>query len=170
MPSSLYTPPDVDQAHAEWGANCGPAALAAIIGSPLAAVKDAFQRYGFGQRGYCNPSQMVQAVRDLGHSAELTRHARTGIRGREFPQHGVVFLQFTSEYIDCLPIPAQYRLTHWIGMHSFGGDSLCVYDVNSGWEPWQDWCVEVWPRLAAANRNATESWTRSAYEIRRREV
>lgn len=40
----LYTPPDVDEASEAWGANCGPCALAAVLGRPVAAIRDAVSK------------------------------------------------------------------------------------------------------------------------------
>lgn len=37
-----WTPTDADEAHAEWKANCGPAALAALTGRTVNSLRRAF--------------------------------------------------------------------------------------------------------------------------------
>jgi hypothetical protein len=42
--ADLYVPPDSDEAIAAWGANCGPHAIAAVLGVPLATVHPAVSK------------------------------------------------------------------------------------------------------------------------------
>lgn len=48
--NTLYTPPDTEAANKEWGANCGPCALAAVLGVPVADVRGAVSK-GFRGAG-----------------------------------------------------------------------------------------------------------------------
>ncbi len=47
--AQLYHPPDVEAAHAVYGANCGPCALAAVLQRPVMAMRPLLD--GFEQRG-----------------------------------------------------------------------------------------------------------------------
>lgn len=80
MPALLYTPPDVDEAHEAWGANCGPVALAAAFERPVMSVFEAVAQLpknraskqlglGIGRqayRGYMGVGHLREAVKRLG--------------------------------------------------------------------------------------------------------
>lgn len=55
--TDLFVPVDVCEANDAWGANCGPGALAAMLGIPCSDVR----RYIADFRGYLNASQMADA-------------------------------------------------------------------------------------------------------------
>jgi hypothetical protein len=159
--ATLYRPPDLETAYQEWGANCGPSALAAIVGSPLFAVRSYFP--DFAKRRYVNPTHMQAAIGRTGRRGILTPRLDAG-RGRAAPRHGVAFLQFSSKKIDAMPIGVQYRYTHWVAVE---GERRCrmVYDCNhDGWMPWGDWWAEYMPLFYEEN-DADSVWCRTAYEV-----
>ena len=49
---TLHRPADFEQAHLRWGANCGPAAIAAALGLELADVREAVSGGRRKFRGY----------------------------------------------------------------------------------------------------------------------
>ena len=162
MLNTLYTPPDVDAVFQEWGANCGPTALAAVLGCPVSEVRHLFP--DFAKRKYANPSQIRQAVESAGRSCQVTPQHRNG-RDRLVPRNGLMFLQWSSDDIDRKPIIVQYRSTHWVGVR----DQL-LYDCNAAdgqgaWLDKQDWKLELWPLFQEAT-GATRFWIRTAYEVR----
>jgi hypothetical protein len=159
---ALFVPPDVDQANADWGANCGPCALAAYMGVPVADVRDLF--CDFETRRYCNPTQMIAAIEKAGMRARTT--APRGMRaGRVLPDHGMAFLQFSGGWWDEKPIGVQYRKTHWIACHKLAG-TMWIYDCNhpEAWLTPDDWKAILLPIFCERNR-CKGAWVRSAYEI-----
>src|SRR5689334_19662643 len=55
---------EAERAHAEWGCNCGPAALAAIMGISLDQVRP--HMGDFERKGYTNPTLMFAALDSVG--------------------------------------------------------------------------------------------------------
>ena len=161
----LIAPAGLQEAIAEWNANCGPAALAATLGVSMAAVRDFFPR--FPAKPWCNPTHMVEAIRLAGRKYALTPYCHRIGRGRACPAHGVAFLQFSSPEIDAMPVLAQYKKTHWVATfneHGYDRPSV-IYDINAGgWVSANDWHAHLWPRFQEAT-GATTFWCRSAYEI-----
>jgi hypothetical protein len=54
--TGLYHPVDCDLAHDRWGANCGPAAFAALLGRPVMSVRSFFP--AFPGKPWVNPTGM----------------------------------------------------------------------------------------------------------------
>ncbi len=71
---ALFTPPDVDAAYDAWGATCGPCALAAALGVPVEAVRDAVSKpsseaeRGSEFPGYMGIGDIRRAVQRMGAS------------------------------------------------------------------------------------------------------
>lgn len=56
-----FTVVDADQAYATWGCNCGPGAVAGVLGLMLDEVR---QHMGdFERKGYTNPTLMFKTLR-----------------------------------------------------------------------------------------------------------
>ncbi|MBZ4395152.1 hypothetical protein [Myxococcus sp. AS-1-15] len=74
--------------------------------------------------------------------------------------HGVAFLQLRGTW-DSAPERAQYRHTHWVGLHRDGG-VLSVYDCNAGsaggWLPAEEWKSQVLAELLERHRGAPGKW------------
>jgi hypothetical protein len=133
-PERLFSPPDVEQASDEWGANCGPAALAAITGRTLAQVRPVVEASDFEQRGYMNPTHVKTALSALG--LRFTVHGSWVRRGLLFVQWGGPWLK------PGVPIGAAYRNTHWIAV-----DGAWVYDVNASHTAHGGWIMRsAWDR------------------------
>lgn len=160
----LYTPQDIAEAIDAWKANCGPAALAAVLGCPMAVVRDYFPRYP--SKPWTNPTHMKAAIVASGYLPRLTIPSRIK-QGRRLPTHGVAFVQFWSDAIEAMPVLRQYQHTHWIATHGESGAEkpAMIYDINAdGWIPPDDWKEELWPRFQEAT-GATSIWIRTAYEV-----
>ena len=110
--AKFQPPKDVDSAHNEWKANCGPAAVAAILGRSVHSVRSAFP--GFPAKPWTNVTTMKSALRSLG--------VEFAVVADKMPDHGLAFLQFNRPE---LPTRAQYRHTHWIAK-----SGLAVYDAG----------------------------------------
>ncbi len=117
---SLYTPSDVDAAYERWGANCGPCALAAILGREVEAVRSSMDA-NWETRRYTNLTHMVEALRRANVHPMRTRL----VSG--WPMAGLVFLQWKGWWTDPgKPIAVAYRHTHWIAV-----TGAMIYDVNA---------------------------------------
>lgn len=127
-------PVDIDQANKEWGANCGPCALAAAIGKDLADVREALP--GFSVRKYMNVTQMKDALKVL-----KVQHRFAAGYG-----DGLLHIQWGG--FEILPTWVQYEHTHWIAVK---GDA--VFEVSAGeWVTFEEW-KRVMP--AAMKENVT---------------
>lgn len=130
VPFALYTPPDVEECANDWGANCGPASLAALAGISLAKIKPYL--VGFAGRGYMNPTHMRDACLKMNLPvARQTKHWPT------VNDVALVFVQWGGPWLKPgVPVGAAYRNTHWI---TLVGEA--AYDVNVGrWVHRADWC------------------------------
>jgi hypothetical protein len=160
----FYEPADVEAAYAEWGALCGPAALAALLGRELAGVRGYFADY----RGYVNPRTMEAALVAGGWAA---RKAVPGPAVRAvdlWPCRGLVFLQIVGPWdAPGVPVRAAYRHTHWVACRN-GPAGLWIYDVNGGaWSAQEDWAVQVMPAIVAGKPRATGWRVRLALHVGR---
>lgn len=154
--TALYAPPDVDAAHDSWKANCGPAALAALLGVPVADVRRAFP--SFPAKPWCSPTQMLEAIRLLGRRGVST----PGEPGRRQLSDGLAYVQFTGPWTAPGASPRwAYRHTHWIAVDSapapMGGK--LVYDVNVDFWIWElGWVDRVINDLAKEIPRADGGW------------
>lgn len=148
-----FTAADAERAYAEWGCNCGPAALAAILRRPL---EDA-RRWlvGFDAKRYTNPSMMLDALDASG--------ARWRRVGGPWPLYGLVRVQWEGPWTQPgVPMRARYRYTHWIGAATVKGE-VGVFDVNcmangSGWTKREHWEEDIVPAITALYKRASGAW------------
>lgn len=126
----LFAPPDADAAHEEWGANCGPAALAAVLGLTLAQIRPHLG--DFEQRRYMNPTHLRAALDSVG-----VRYVVDSGASPRRPKKGLLFIQWGGPWLKPgVPVGVAYRHTHSIAVN---GD--LVYDVNAeeGWISRREW-------------------------------
>lgn len=161
-----FTLEDADRAHDEWGANCGPGALAAIMDMTLDEVKPIMFAVGFEDRRYTNPTMMNGALRLIGRPWRKI--------GANWPDYGLVRVQWEGPWTQPgVPMAARYRYTHWIG-HWRRRDSRGVFDINcmnngTGWCALADWERVIAPLLCANHSRATGGWrVTHAIEVERR--
>lgn len=147
MLKTRFSVEDADRAHDEWGANCGPGAVAAILGMTLNEVRP--QMGDFERKGYTNPTLMWDTLQRLG----VTFSYRGGELGREnWPNYGLARIQWEGPWTKHgVPIAARYRHTHWVGACR-GSRSMGIFDINcinngSGWVDVADWVRTVVPWL-----------------------
>lgn len=161
MKTTRFTADDADRAFEAWGCNCGPSALAAILGLTL---DDARRHVGpdFEARRYTNPTMMLAAL----FSALGPSGARWSVTRRSaWPSYGLARIQWEGPWTEPgVPMAARYRYTHWVGAHTRSSDDrIGVWDVNamratadgSGWvalEHWSativTWILEGYPRAS----------------------
>ena len=152
---SRFTLEDADRAYDEWGANCGPGALAAIMDMTLDEVKPIMQAVGFEECHYTNPSMMNAALRLIGRPWRKI--------GANWPDYGLVRVQWEGPWTQPgVPMAARYRYTHWVGSFQ-GKNSRGVFDINcmnngTGWCSLDDWARVMAPFLSANHLRATGGW------------
>ncbi|MDQ3834308.1 MAG: hypothetical protein M3315_11910 [Actinomycetota bacterium] len=157
----LYEPADTEQAWTEWGCNCGPAALAAVLQKDCNEVRSLFA--GFDRRRYVNPTHM----RDALAAARVPAWRSVG----EWPQYGLVFLQIEGPWCNPgVPVGVAYRHTHWIAstVASYGGEvQQFVYDVNADqWAPFRWWWGHTWVHIAKRHKGCTGTYrARTVIEV-----
>ena len=133
---------DAERAHDEWGANCGPGALAAIMDMTLDQVRP--HMGDFEGKRYTNPALMFEALRSIGRAWRKTAPA--------WPDYGLARIQWEGPWtLPGVPFRARYRFSHWVGAQSVAG-SIGIFDINAisngtGWVSLADWRDIVVPWL-----------------------
>lgn len=170
--SSPFSQEDFLAANREWGANCGPAALAFALNVPINSVRGAIPR--FESVKYTSPSMMKSALNHLGVAFDRVMHA-----GHECPTPTDVC---DSEHIALVRVlwcgpwdqPGMnprwaYQYTHWIAAWcEWRGDAMpltsrpprhgMVFDCNGGVRTFPDWQQTIVPILTGSIRRATGDW------------
>lgn len=135
---------DQQRAFDEWGANCGPGAVAAIMDMSLDDVRPIMAAEGFEAKRYTNPTMMNAVLRRVGRPWRKI--------GATWPHYGLVRIQWEGPWtVPGVPMRVRYRYTHWIGAAISDGD-VGVFDINcvnngSGWLPLSEWETILVPWL-----------------------
>ena len=137
-----FTFADAERAYEEWGANCGPGAIAAIAHMTLDELRPHLG--DFERKGYTNPSLMFEILRSLGLRVSM-------VKPPGWPTYGLVRVQWHGPWMDAgVPIAARYRHTHWVGAARRNGE-IGVFDINcmpsGGWVSLEDWSSVIAPHL-----------------------
>ena len=125
---------DMLRANDEWGANCGPGAIAAIMGMTLDDVRP--HMGDFEQKHYTNPTLMWSTLRSIGRHWCKTKP--------EWPFHGLVRIQWEGPWTaEGVNPKARYRYTHWVGCIRAAA-TIGIFDINAlangtGWCSLEDW-------------------------------
>jgi hypothetical protein len=134
-----------------WGLNCGPAAIAAMCGLTLDALRPLLG--DFEKKGHTNPTLMWQILRNL--DADFTVNgAPFKSNGVPWPRYGLARVQWEGPWTaPGVPIRVRYRHTHWVGAMLVEGDiEHMIFDVNcmaavGGWVPASEWSSSVVPHI-----------------------
>jgi hypothetical protein len=149
-----FTLADAIRANEEWGCNCGPGALAAIMGMTLDEVRPHIP--GFDTRRYTNPSMMNGALANIGRPWRKA--------GAVWPAYGLVRLQWEGPWTEPgVPMAARYRYTHWVGSWISPERGHGIFDINcmnngTGWALRADWEREIVPAITAQYKSASGAW------------
>jgi hypothetical protein len=136
---------DADWANDEWGSNCGPGAIAAIMGMTLDEMRPYMAAVGFEQKKYTSPAMMWDVLKAIGRPWRKV--------ACDWPSYGLVRIQWEGPWTaEGVPIRARYRHTHWVGGARIDGKGIGVFDINcinngSGWASLDDWKTTVVPWL-----------------------
>jgi hypothetical protein len=138
---------DAQRAADEWGCNCGPSALAAIMGLTLDEVRP--HMGDFERKGYTNPTLMFYALESVAARFRIRSIARN-VQLLGWPVYGLARIQWEGPWTKPgVPMRARYRHTHWVGaMH--GNASIGIFDINcinngQGWVSLENWRDHVVP-------------------------
>jgi len=150
-----FAPADVDRAFETWGANCGPAAIAAIASLTLEELRP--HTGSFKEKGYTNPSLMWSMLDSIG--ATWRR-----VPDRSWPRYGLARVQWEGPWTrPGAPAVAAYRHTHWIGAcDRRDPDGVRIFDVNAidvgGWIGLGVWVASIVPSLTRRIPRASGAW------------
>jgi hypothetical protein len=155
-PRVLFTAADAEAAWEAWGCNCGPGAIAGVLGMTLDQVRPHLP--GFETKRYTNPSMMWAALRSLDRRFSVS-HATDA-----WPRYGLARIQWEGPWTrPGVPPAAAYRHTHWVGSF-IGADGVqAVFDINAmsagGWITRACWSGDLVPwLLAETTPRATGGW------------
>lgn len=134
-----FTLADAERASDEWGANCGPGALAAVTGRTLDEIRPLMG--DFERKHYTNPTLMFECL------------DRAGVRWRRSKdpmnfRYGLCRVQWEGPWTKPgVPPRVAYRHTHWVGYwnksdgSTFGNTG--IFDINAmnsgGWISYEEW-------------------------------
>lgn len=157
--SYSFTEQEMQRASDEWGANCGPSALAFILQTDLESLRDSIP--GFDTKRYTSPMMMKYALANLGKTF-TTYHGKDGkpskatMFGRE---PALVCVQWTGPWTKPGVNPRwAYRQTHWIVTYMVELQAAMVFDCNGGIRGFQSWEKEIVPILTALYKRADGGW------------
>lgn len=168
LPAIQFSSDEANLAHREWGCNCGPGALAAVLEISLDQVRPAVEAIGFAAKRYVSPTMMRQAIPLAG--GRIIRRNVVGVRSqRSFPQNGLARIQWTGPWTAAGANPRwAYRQTHWVATWRIGGGLggwTLIFDINAGLQRLTDWEKQTVPRILTecVPRNdggwfVTDSW------------
>lgn len=149
MPKPKFTLEDVERANAEWGCNCGPAAIAAITDRTLDEVRP--HMGDFESKQYTNPKLMWASLGSLGVRFSY-RGGHLGSAG--WPSYGLARIQWEGPWTKPgVPPRAAYRYSHWVGVDARNRERIGIFDINaiaangSGWVPLREWTEILVPWL-----------------------
>ncbi len=147
-----------DKASEEWGANCGPCALAFVARKHIESIRGVIP--GFDEKRYTSPTMMMQGCIALGLKyLRLEQHFH--LQGKDLDLKTslndslhLVRIQWTGPWTakDANPRWA-YNYTHWIAAWM---DVLTptVFDCNGGIRTLESWEKEIVPALTGQNPRA----------------
>jgi hypothetical protein len=151
-----FTEADMDKAFRDFGANCGPAALAFALQVHIDKVRDAIP--GFRERGYTSPSMMQAALANLRKPYTVVPCSTGMVLSQMFAEQvALVRVQFTGPWTE--PWANRrwaYQYTHWIS--AWQADLPMVFDCNGGIRPFPSWESDILPLLAQQYKRADGGW------------
>lgn len=141
-----FTMNDAQRAFDDWGANCGPGAIAAVVGVTLDELRP--QLGDFERKCYTNPTLMWEVLDRL--QVVWGLHTITPLA---WPRYGLARVQWEGPWTaPGVPVRARYRHTHWVGAQwSEAKQEHGIFDINAmnsgGWISLSDWSDSLVPWL-----------------------
>lgn len=148
-----FSEAESSKAYDEWGANCGPNALAFALQCSLGEVRPLIP--GFEEKRYTSPSMMAAALRSRGQRYKDVRPQNP--QTMFHASVALVRIQWEGPWTQPGANPRwAYRQTHWVT--TWTCEAPRVFDVNGGIMSLTDWKAEVVPVLVAHTPRATGGW------------
>jgi len=155
-PCVRFSVDDANAAWDAWGANCGPGAIAAVLGLTLDEVHP--HMGDFERKRYTNSTLMWSALDSIGVRWSVST------RRRDWPVFGLARVQWEGPWmLPDVPARAAYRHTHWVGACQGGDATAAIFDINcmsvGGWLPETEWSDQVVPwLLRKTTPRASRGW------------
>ncbi len=164
-----FTEHDAQRAYDDWFCNCGPSALAFILGITLEQVRPFVDAAGFASKRYMSPTMMKAALNKSGARFTENRIAHLLIEQMRFPKHGLARIQWEGPWTMPGANPKwAYWHTHWVASRQQKGvndaDKVMaildpvIFDINGGLMKFSEWVEDVVPALTAAIPRADGDW------------
>jgi hypothetical protein len=138
----LFVRWDIEVARINFGANCGPAAFAAITQRDVCRVMGHFVHFEHSR--WTNLTQMLRAFVEAGFCTRIHRCV--------LPSHGVALVQWLGPWTEN-DFFSRWSLvhTHWVAVE---GD--WIFDHTAGyWQSFSDWQNRTAPEFVGAIPRAT---------------
>lgn len=148
---------DAQRASDEWGFNCGPGALCALLDMTPDELRP--HLLGFEDKGYTNPTLMASILRGLGvpfsRVWEWSAQEPPPADVRNYPGRGLIRVQWAGPWTKPgVPMRVRYRHSHWIASRLSTMDEYEFFDVNAigwgGWMHWYEWKTKMVPWILKA--------------------
>lgn len=144
MTALRFTLEDARRASQEWGANCGPGAIAAVMNMTLDEVRPFLG--DFETKRYTNPTLMRETLGRIGRQYFYLKPPLT------WPQYGLARIQWHGPWMqEGVPIGARYRKTHWVASWRTAKRGIGIFDINAmdagGWISLEHWGNTLVPWL-----------------------
>lgn len=165
---ALYSPPDVAEQNKIWGANCGPSALAAILGRTVASLRETIATVQCGAfKGYMHAGHLCDVLRACGREVRR-RDFRDGKQIRWPRERGLVVVQIDGPWCEPGVNPkARFRYTHTVAVEQALGSIRMVYDGNARmWLQEIAWEYEIMRLLIRDQPRATGWYTSTVIEVK----
>ena len=151
---------EAEAATRAWGMNCGPGAIAGVLGIDLESAL--LQIPNFNAKRYTTEIMLEAALEGLGIAASVGRGT--------LPEYGLARVLWKGPWWDDPRPYAREEHSHWIGVSSghVDGDRM-IFDINAirfgGWIPEIEWREHLVPWLLKGSQ-ATGDWeVAETYEI-----
>ena len=170
MPPPLrFTPAEAEAAADDWGFNCGPGALCAVLGLTPNEIRPHLG--DFEHKRYTNPTLMWSILRGLGVKWRKRRDTL-------WPAYGLARIQWAGPWTKPgVPIRARYRHTHWVAACMPDRDItdrfshvVGVWDINAlKWTDLASWATVLVPWLLkeCEPKASGEWWLTHSVEVER---
>jgi hypothetical protein len=164
MPTCQFSQDDLLRANADWGCNCGPAALAFAVERSLDDVRTAVMDAGFAEKRRTTPTLMQRSLEHLRvRTFAIKPPVRTNEGGLDVetlfnPVVAIVRVQWTGAWTKRgAPVRVLYQHTHWIATWSERGVPL-VFDVNGGVQSMHEWESQTVPAILEQHKGSDGGW------------
>jgi hypothetical protein len=155
--SPTFVPWDIEVARVNFGANCGPASFAALLGTEVCRVMRYFPHFEHAR--WTNLTQMLRALGAAEYDAEVRRRA--------FPSRGLALIQWLGPWTEG-DFFSRWSLphTHWVAV-----EGQWIFDHTA--EEWQDlrqWGGNVARKVVSEIPRATGWAVKYGVEVRKKTV